>query len=179
MWFEACAEVAQLWQFSMVIHLENRSYLEAQGFTHFCGHEKWLCFWWWCDSRAWQCLTTHGTADSELASNVHWQIFVCPFYSLTLVSSDFHLFSDLKDHFLLHNFTSSEDIKCATFAWLTQQGHGFCASRMDRLIAHYDNCHSRPGDCTSGIFTVYCQFPLLKSCFWFMGTVNLLPDQPS
>jgi hypothetical protein len=76
-------------------------------------------------------------------------------------------------------FTFDEDVKPATTTWLTQQGHAFHAFGMDKLIIRFGKWFNCQGDSvekyrTCDSFTLQCQLSLLKSCLWYVDTVNLL-----
>jgi hypothetical protein len=105
-----------------------------------------------------------------------WEIDHPPYVS-DLAPRDFHV-SCLEGEFVRTFFTCNEDIKCATIICLMLQEHILCFwdEQTYHLLCVTGASTTKSTMLKNSIamtnFIVFCQFPLLKSYLWFMGTVT-------
>jgi hypothetical protein len=105
----------------------------------------------------------------KLPQNFYLQMLENPLWSPDLAPRDFHLFPPWRSTFQ-DAVSPTMKMSSCTITWL--------------LITRCHECFNRKKDYdekqrTGHIFIMYCQFPLLKSCLWFICTVNLISDPRS
>lgn len=152
-----CVEGAQLHELKMVTHLEHWPYLEFWGvrcFLLFVGMENLLVvmamFWFF------SMTVTSFTANSELAAKLSWET-EHPQYCSDLVLEDFCLCPTLKEHYSGCHLPAVK--MTSVIRWLTQQGHMFCVSWMNKLNVCCDkclNCHGGEIWRISDTFLMFC-----------------------
>jgi len=69
-----------------------------------------------------------------------------PPYSPYLAPSDYHLFSNLKQHLRGQRFLTDDELKYATEEWLKKQSELFYFTGIKKLRQHYKLCIDKGGD---------------------------------
>jgi hypothetical protein len=75
----------------------------------------------------------------------NWDLSDHPPYSPAL-SSDYHLFTYLKNWFRSQHFNSNEELMEGVKTWLSSQAADFFDIGIQKLIPRYDKCLNSGGD---------------------------------
>jgi len=69
-----------------------------------------------------------------------------PPYSPDLAPSDYHLFSNFKQHFRGQRFSTDDELEYATEEWLKEQSELFYFTGVEKLRQRYKLCIDKGGD---------------------------------
>jgi hypothetical protein len=95
---------------------------------------------------------SHTAAPTPvLLKHFNWELFDHTPYSPELVSSDYHLFTYLKNWFGSLRFNSNEKLMKDVKSWLSSQAADIFDTGIQKLIPRYDKCLNSGGD----VFFVY------------------------
>ena len=101
-----------------------------------------------------------------------------PPWNPSLVPSDFHLFPALKERFSGHRLTCDGNVKDTAITWLHSGNLTLYLRDGQTYHSLWQICQPSKGSVenllTNGTFILCFQLPLLNSCLWFIGTVNLI-----
>ena len=76
----------------------------------------------------------------DLITSFKWEQMDHPLYSPDLMSSDFHIFLNLKKFLGGKQFDDDSDLKDAVQKWITLQVATFYEEGIQKLVSCYDKC---------------------------------------